>query len=109
MVYTHDYDSQYLHGPAMPIIELQIRRVGRKTSNSILTVIVDSGADATILPLRTLKEAQLKRVGQARMRWGPHTGELYDVNWATLVIGPMRFTECEFKRNQMVRDLCRNV
>ena len=88
MVYTHDYDSRYLHGPALPVIELQIRRVGRETSDSVLTVIVDSGADATILPLRTLKEAQLKRVGQARMRWGPHAGELYDVYLATLVIGP---------------------
>lgn len=36
MVYTHDYDSSYLSGPAMPIVELQIKRVGREANNSVL-------------------------------------------------------------------------
>jgi predicted aspartyl protease len=90
MVYSHDYDSQYPNGPAMPIVELHIKQIGSEESSAALSVIVDSGADGTILPLRNLQNAGIERVGQARMRWGPHVNQLYDIYLANLQIGPYK-------------------
>jgi predicted aspartyl protease len=88
MPYSHDYDSSYLSGPALPVIELQVKQVGSKDSSSVLSAIVDSGADGTIFPLRALQQAGAERVGQAGMRWGSHRSQVYDVYLATIQIGP---------------------
>lgn len=53
MIYTYDYDSTYL--PAMPIVTLSI---GRSDSDALLALsaLVDSGADATMIPVNYLKQ-----------------------------------------------------
>ena len=87
MIYTFDYDAAYPYGPAMPMVELQIRPVGQTGDKVTLKAIVDSGADATILPIRYLEEAGVDKVGRARMRWGDHIGQAYDVYLAVVEIG----------------------
>ncbi len=53
MIYTYEYDLKYL--PAMPIVTIYI---GRPDSDALLTLpaLVDSGADATMIPLSHLKQ-----------------------------------------------------
>lgn len=57
MVYTYEYDLNYL--PAMPMVTIQI---GRPDGDTLVTLssLVDSGADATMIPVHHLKT--VKRV-----------------------------------------------
>jgi len=58
-VYTYDYDLAYI--PAMPTVKIQIGRPDSVASFS-LSALVDSGADATMIPVSYLEEvAAIKR------------------------------------------------
>lgn len=58
IIHSHDYDSRY--NPAMPTIEIRLR--GRSEQEPlILKAIVDSGADATMIPLTYLKSLQVRK------------------------------------------------
>jgi predicted aspartyl protease len=87
MIYTYDYDAGYAFGPAIPVIEFQLRAIG-KDQGVTIQALVDSGADVTILPLRYLKKADAAHVGRAKMRWGSHESRNYDVYLAVIDIGP---------------------
>jgi predicted aspartyl protease len=90
MIYTFEYDLDYPFGPAMPMVEIQIRPVGRNDVTVTIQALVDSGADATILPVRYLQAAGVEMVGKARMRWGGHLGQVYDVYLAVVNIGTLQ-------------------
>ena len=55
MIYTYDYDLDYL--PAMPIVTLSIGIPDSETTLT-LSALVDSGADATMIPIKYLQEIQ---------------------------------------------------
>jgi len=52
MIYTYDYDLTYV--PAMPMVTIQI---GRPDFDAVLRLpaLIDSGADATMIPISHLK------------------------------------------------------
>ena len=81
IVHTHDYDSSY--HPAMPVIEIRIQR---RASQSPLTLkaVVDSGADATMIPLRYLHQLRVRK-GQTMWLSGTAGGR-YEVDIYTLAI-----------------------
>jgi hypothetical protein len=58
LIHSHDYDSGY--SPAMPVIAIQVARRSGETSLA-LTAIVDSGADATQIPLTILGQLQARK------------------------------------------------
>ena len=62
-IYTDDYGRQY--DPPIPQVEITISRL-QGQNGLTLTAIVDSGADATIIPI-----AYLRRIGAQRgeKRW----------------------------------------
>jgi hypothetical protein len=80
-VHTHDYDSSY--NPAMPVIELQIRRRAGQ-SPLALKAIVDSGADATMIPLHYLRQLSVRK-GQTKWLSGAAGGR-YEVDMYTLAV-----------------------
>jgi predicted aspartyl protease len=86
-MYTHEYDNDYPYGPAMPVVELRVRQIAANDDGIGLRVLIDSGADATILPAQFLQDAGVEQVGRARMRWGSHQSQTYDVYLATILIG----------------------
>jgi predicted aspartyl protease len=87
-MYSHPYDSDYIHGPALPVVELRVKAIAAQDAGVSLRALVDSGADATILPLHILRSGQIEKVGRARLRWGPNDSRPYDVYLATVEIGP---------------------
>ncbi|MBX3056940.1 MAG: retroviral-like aspartic protease family protein [Anaerolineae bacterium] len=89
MIYTSEYDESYRNGPAIPVVELKIIPIGGNIGATI-TAMVDSGADATILPRLFLENAGAEQVGRARMRWGNERGKVYDVYLAVIEIGPFQ-------------------
>lgn len=81
IVHSHEYDSSY--HPAMPVIEIQIRRRANQPSLT-LTAIVDSGADATLIPLQYLRQLQARK-GQRKWLSGMAGGR-YEVDLYTLAV-----------------------
>lgn len=65
MVFTYDYDSRYI--PSMPIVEINIGQSG-ETPDLNLQALVDSGADATIVPLALLRRIGARRGDRVWMR-----------------------------------------
>jgi hypothetical protein len=65
MVYTYNYSMHYV--PSIPVVEPLL---GRAKANPLLrlTALVDSGADATIIPARYLKQVRARKSRQAWMR-----------------------------------------
>jgi hypothetical protein len=47
-MYTHDYDSSYAYGPALPVVELYVKSVAATDEGVSLRALINSGADATI-------------------------------------------------------------
>ena len=72
--------------------EIQLRPVGKENNGVSMKVIVDSGADATIIPKQYLETASIDKGGRARMRWGNHASQTYDVYLAVIEIGPFQFS-----------------
>lgn len=53
----------------MPGVELGVRRAAQdEASEIVLLALVDSGADATIIPLHQLQRIKAKRLGEAYIR-----------------------------------------
>jgi hypothetical protein len=65
MIYTYDYDLAYV--PAMPVVTISI---GRADSATVLTLpaLIDSGADATMIPIRHLKQVKAIKRQQVFIR-----------------------------------------
>jgi hypothetical protein len=66
MIYTFEYDTDYPFGPAMPMVVVRLRPVGKNEGGVSVQTMVDSGADATIIPIHYLEAAEVDKVGRAR-------------------------------------------
>ncbi len=87
MIYTHEYDTEYAFGPALPIIDITISSIDGAYDSEEMRALIDSGADATIIPLNVLSSVNADKVRRARMRWGSHHSRTYDVYLVMLQIG----------------------
>ncbi len=67
MIVSYDYDTAY-NGPARPIAEVFVSSLENKEIALPLLALIDSGADATSIPLRILKRLAARKVDQRRMR-----------------------------------------
>jgi predicted aspartyl protease len=86
-VITFPYDRQRYSPPA-PIMLIEIDAPGRARSNRTVTALIDSGADATLLPIDMLQEISARAVGYATLVGisdKPHLAEVYIVN---ILVGP---------------------
>jgi hypothetical protein len=75
MVYTYKYNTDY--DPAFPVVEVEIGRGGQPIKVT-LSALIDSGADATMIPLRYLKQIGARKSGQRQMR--AITGKSHEVD-----------------------------
>jgi hypothetical protein len=62
-IYSSNYDSTF--NPAMPVVEVMVQGTHASTT---LTAIVDSGADATIIPLQALNQMKEVQGGWIRVK-----------------------------------------
>ncbi len=65
--YSHPYDGQR-HDPAMPVAEVKLLDDNAGESLTSVTAIVDTGADATRLPIDVLEAARARYARTMRMR-----------------------------------------
>lgn len=66
MTTSYDYDRRYT--PAAPLVPIGVSPSGEMTARQQVTALVDSGADATMIPLAVLAAAGARFVEQQRMR-----------------------------------------
>jgi len=59
MLYSRDYDISY-YNPSMPVAEIMIGR-GETEPTLSLTALIDSGADATIIPVHYLDKVRARK------------------------------------------------
>lgn len=77
MIVSFDYDTEY-NGPSLPVVEVTLKNPVTDRATTIQGVLVDSGADGTIAPLRRLKQIQARRVDTVNMR--PMRGPTFRVD-----------------------------
>lgn len=87
MEYTHEYDQNY-NGPALPVIELQVSALVENGLVITRSGLVDSGADATLIPLRDLKEISARQVDRKRIRGIGGISYPVDIYEVSISIGP---------------------
>jgi len=66
----YPYSTEYL--PAAPVMEIGLGAPGTEPSLGFLKALVDTGADATIVPIAHLRQIKAKKIDQATLRsqWG---------------------------------------
>jgi hypothetical protein len=84
MIYTRDYDTSYF--PAMPVVEIVIRYAANAPEVSLIAV-VDSGADATIIPRHYLRQVRARKGEKAWLRGTAASRMVVDRYWVSLGIG----------------------
>lgn len=80
MLYTSEYDSYF--EPAMPVVELIVTNLEQSDSLTD-TAIIDSGTDASLIPISKLQEINAERISWARMMGISgisHRAPIYAVN-----------------------------
>ncbi len=84
MLYTFEYDTSYV--PSMPVVEIRIGQ--RNTVPGVaLPAIIDSGADATIIPAGWLDQVQARRSERAWMSTAAGTRRIVNLYVISLRIG----------------------
>ena len=66
MTISYSYDSTY--NPAAPIVHIGLSPSGQMGVREEITALVDSGADATMIPVQILRAAGARYVEQRQMR-----------------------------------------
>jgi hypothetical protein len=87
-IYTADYGRQY--DPPIPQVEITISRL-RGRDGLTLTAIVDSGADATIIPIAYLRRIRAQRGIQKWLRGMSADRRRVTMYSVFLQLGPFNF------------------
>lgn len=99
MVFTYEYDSAY-PGPPMPIADIRISGSDTPENYVLLSALVDSGADATFIPVRYLKRIEAKIVDKRRMRDASDLSYQVDIYAISLSVGPFSHQAVEVIANR---------
>lgn len=110
MVYTYEYNTAYA-GPAMPVIPLEIGSHIRTEEWLTVQALVDSGADATMIPVRYLRRLGAKPVNKRRVVDASGISYQVEVYVIALRVGPYQHPAVEILANRQSNDvlLGRNV
>jgi len=86
-VYTHSYDSDF-YDPAMPVVEIKLLSTVSEEHVGTLLAVVDSGADATMIPINALESADSLYYGTRRMRGITGQSVAVDTYFTVVQVGP---------------------
>jgi predicted aspartyl protease len=103
MVFTYEYDTKYA-GPAMPVAEIQVARADYFDNPFVLRALIDSGADATMIPIRHLKRIKAKKVDERRVRDTSGLSYPVDIYAVSITVGPFKHPAIEVVGNLQSED-----
>jgi hypothetical protein len=84
VLYSFDYDTSYF--PSIPVVEIELRD-GKDSPGVSLRAIVDSGADATIIPVHYLQQLHARKGKKAWLRGTAQQRIQVERYWVWLQIG----------------------
>ena len=84
-IYSYDYSRAYQ--PAMPVVDIEITLPGQSQAKRIVTALVDSGSDASMIPLTILIELKARYVGQGRVQTVLGDSQLVNLYLINLHVG----------------------
>jgi predicted aspartyl protease len=88
------YDSQQ-YDPAAPVVEIGVAKPGSAEAAVMLVALIDSGADATMLPINALQAAGGRYVERRQMRGVTGRPVIVETYLIKLRIGPFEFPGVE--------------
>lgn len=86
-VYSHSYDSR-TYTPAMPVADITLLSLVSGATVTTLVAIVDTGADATMLPIDALGAAGALFLQSRRLSGVMGQSQQVDTYLTTIQIGP---------------------
>ncbi|MBE2202471.1 MAG: aspartyl protease family protein [Anaerolinea sp.] len=86
-VYSHDYDGD-VYDPAAPIVEIVVSHTSPGGLAETLSALVDSGADATMLPINILTRVGARFLETRQMRGVTGHRLVVDTYLVTIRLGP---------------------
>ena len=84
-VHSFNYDSEY--EPSAPVVEIMVYKAGQSVSRVVLSALIDSGADATMLPMTVLQTVGARHVETRRMRGVTGVAQMVDLYAVTIELG----------------------
>lgn len=84
-VLTYPYSDAYT--PSMPVVDLGVSRPGARQPIQVVTAVVDSGADGTLVPIDVLEAVSAGYVGEAVIRGISGSRQGVSMYLATLHVG----------------------
>jgi predicted aspartyl protease len=103
MVFTYEYDTKYA-GPAIPVAEIHIAQADHFANPFVLRALIDSGADATFIPIRHLRRIQAKKVDERRARDASGLSYPVDIYAVSITVGPFKHPAIEVVGNRQSED-----
>lgn len=85
MVYSYDYDRDY--EPSLPVVDIHIQTTAGN-NDIILQALVDSGSDATMIPLNHLKKIGARKGPQKMVRGIAGHTYIVDMYRIKINVGP---------------------
>lgn len=104
IVYTYSYDAAY-HGPPLPVVEIEVGVVSQDEHQLLLTGVVDSGADATMIPSRYLRQLGAAIVDRRYMIDNSGLRYPVDIYAVSLRVGPYAQGAVEVISNRFTDDV----
>jgi predicted aspartyl protease len=101
---SFDYDSDYL-GPARPVAEVSISNPDNSDDAVLVTGLLDSGADATMIPVHLLKRIGAEKVDQRRMTDASDLSYLVDIYEVAVRIGIFTIPQVHAIANRKNREV----
>lgn len=75
-IYTYPYSQRY--SPAMPMVDVTVMLPEDSAAKTTLSLLIDSGADGTLIPIDTLEAIGARYIDQVRLRTVLDETELMD-------------------------------
>ncbi len=110
MVFTYEYNTAYA-GPAMPVVSLEIGSHIKTEKWLTVQALVDLGADATMIPVRYLRQLGAEPVNKRRVVDASGISYQVEVYVVALRVGPYQHPAVEILANRQSHDvlLGRNI
>lgn len=84
-VHSFNYNSEY--DPPAPVVDITVRKTGQTDKGVSLSALIDSGADATMLPFMILQTVEARYVETRQMRGVTGVAQTVDLYIITIEIG----------------------
>lgn len=102
-MHTFLYSSAYM--PSAPMVEITLRSPQDPHGNSVLlSALIDSGADATLLPIDLLRQVQARIVESVTLIGITGVRTTVDLYHVVIQIGPHKFWSIKAVAQQISRE-----